>query len=483
MEYLQDAASGQRHGAGHLQLAQAQDQTGNRVVLVTIALATLAALVIGWHQDAIGLAAGVALPLLAVSVLAALAGGGLASRVWLCTALVALVALHIQLTRGTIEYHFGVFVALAIVLVWRDWRLIVLTAALFAVHHVLFDRLQAAGFGVYCTTKPDFANIMLHATYVVLQSALEVFVALRMQAQAREGDELRRMIAAIDRTDGLGLDVRGLPAATASAKALQSALTRMAQAVATVRSSSGSIQAASAEIAQGNHDLSTRTEHQASTLQHTTESMSQLDMNVRQNADHARQADQLAQSASDIASKGGKEVAEVVATMRGIHDSSSKIADIIGVIDGIAFQTNILALNAAVEAARAGEQGRGFAVVASEVRHLAQRSAAAAKEIKGLITVSVARVGEGTALVDKAGRTMDEVVHAIRRVTDIMGEISTASSAQSEGVAQVGAAIAQMDQATQQNAALVEQSAAASSNLHGQAQELVQAVSVFRTGG
>ncbi len=483
MEYLQDAASGQRHGAGHLQLAQAQDQTGNRVVLVTIALATLAALVIGWHQDAIGLAAGVALPLLAVSVLAALAGGGLASRVWLCTALVALVALHIQLTRGTIEYHFGVFVALAIVLVWRDWRLIVLTAALFAVHHVLFDRLQAADFGVYCTTKPDFANIMLHATYVVLQSALEVFVALRMQAQAREGDELRRMIAAIDRTDGLGLDVRGLPAATASAKALQSALTRMAQAVATVRSSSGSIQAASAEIAQGNHDLSTRTEHQASTLQHTTESMSQLDMNVRQNADHARQADQLAQSASDIASKGGKEVAEVVATMRGIHDSSSKIADIIGVIDGIAFQTNILALNAAVEAARAGEQGRGFAVVASEVRHLAQRSAAAAKEIKGLITVSVARVGEGTALVDKAGRTMDEVVHAIRRVTDIMGEISTASSAQSEGVAQVGAAIAQMDQATQQNAALVEQSAAASSNLHGQAQELVQAVSVFRTGG
>jgi methyl-accepting chemotaxis protein len=456
------------------------NQTGNRVALVTIALATLAALVIGWQHDALGLGAAVALPVLALSLVAALGSGGLVARVWLCTALVVLVALHIQLSRGTIEFHFGVFVALAITLMWRDWRLIVLTATLFAVHHVVFDRLQAAGFGFYCTTQPDIARIVLHATYVVLQSALEVFVALRMQARAREGDELHRMIAIVDRPDGLSLDVRALAASTRSALALQSALARMAQVVSAVRAASTSIQGASAEIAHGNQDLSARTEQQASALEQTKASMAELDDTVRQNADNARQANQLAQSASDIAGKGGQEVAQVVATMRSIHESSSKIADIIGVIDGIAFQTNILALNAAVEAARAGEQGRGFAVVASEVRHLAQRSAAAAKEIKGLIGTSVARVGEGALLADQAGTTMGEVVHAIRRVTDIMGEISTASSAQSEGVAQVGEAIAHMDRATQQNAALVEQSATAAGHLHAQAQQLVQAVAVFR---
>ena len=201
---------------------------------------------------------------------------------------------------------------------------------------------------------------------------------------------------------------------------------------------------------------------------------------MRQNADNARTANQLAMSASTVAQQGGDVVAEVVDTMKGINDSSRKIADIISVIDGIAFQTNILALNAAVEAARAGEQGRGFAVVAGEVRSLAQRSAEAAKEIKGLIGTSVERVERGTALVDKAGATMTEVVSAIRRVTDIMGEISAASSEQSQGVSQVGEAITQMDQATQQNAALVEQSAAAADSLKTQAGQLVDAVAVFR---
>jgi methyl-accepting chemotaxis protein len=237
---------------------------------------------------------------------------------------------------------------------------------------------------------------------------------------------------------------------------------------------------ASAQIASGNSDLSGRTEEQASALEQTAASMEQLGSTVRQNADNARQANQLALNASTVAVQGGDVVAQVVGTMKGINDSSRKIADIIGVIDGIAFQTNILALNAAVEAARAGEQGRGFAVVASEVRSLAQRSAEAAKEIKGLITASVERVAQGTQQADLAGETMTEVVGAIRRVTDIMGEISAASSEQSTGVAQVGEAITQMDQATQQNAALVEESAAAADSLQRQAQELVQAVAVFR---
>ena len=239
---------------------------------------------------------------------------------------------------------------------------------------------------------------------------------------------------------------------------------------------------ASAQIAQGNLDLSSRTENQASALEETSASMEQLGSTVRQNSDNARQANQLAQSASAIAIKGGEVVAQVVDTMKGINDSSRRIADIIGVIDGIAFQTNILALNASVEAARAGEQGRGFAVVAAEVRSLAVRSAEAAKEIKGLITTSVDRVEQGSLQVDQAGATMSEVVAGIKRVTDIMGEISAASAEQSAGVGQVGEAVMQMDHATQQNAALVEEMAAAATSLRDQAQELVQTVAIFKLG-
>ncbi|TXH90911.1 MAG: chemotaxis protein [Rhodoferax sp.] len=247
-----------------------------------------------------------------------------------------------------------------------------------------------------------------------------------------------------------------------------------------VRSGSESIANASAEIAHGNQDLSNRTEQQAAALEQTSASMSELGNTVNQNADAARQANQLATTASSVAVQGGEVVGRVVETMKDINESSRKIADIISVIDGIAFQTNILALNAAVEAARAGEQGRGFAVVASEVRALAGRSAEAAKEIKTLISASVERVEHGTSLVDQAGTTMTEVVASIQRVTDIMGEISAASSEQSNGVSQVGEAVRHMDQATQQNAALVEEMAAAAASLKTQAQELVQTAAIFR---
>jgi methyl-accepting chemotaxis protein len=263
----------------------------------------------------------------------------------------------------------------------------------------------------------------------------------------------------------------------AAMKAMQQSLVKV---VSSVRQNSESVATASSQIAQGNLDLSQRTEEQASALQQTAASMEQLGSTVRQNADNAKQADQLALGASQVAVQGGEVVGQVVQTMQEINSSSRKIADIISVIDGIAFQTNILALNAAVEAARAGEQGRGFAVVASEVRSLAGRSAEAAKEIKRLINDSVARVEQGTALVDRAGATMTEVVASIKRVTDIMGEISAASQEQSLGVGQVGEAVSQMDQVTQQNAALVEESAAAAESLKAQAQQLVQSVAVFR---
>jgi len=259
--------------------------------------------------------------------------------------------------------------------------------------------------------------------------------------------------------------------------------TSLAKVVTHVRQGSESVATASVQISQGNHDLSGRTEEQASALEETAASMEELSSTVKQNADNARQANQLAQSASGVAAQGGQVVGQVVETMRHINDSSKRIFDIIGVIDGIAFQTNILALNAAVEAARAGEQGRGFAVVASEVRSLAGRSAEAAKEIKTLIGASVERVEQGNALADQAGVTMTEVVSSIKRVTDLMGEISAASAEQSQGVAQVGEAIMQMDQATQQNAALVEESAAAADSLKTQAEQLVAAVSVFKLSG
>ncbi|HET7791881.1 MAG TPA: methyl-accepting chemotaxis protein [Rhizobacter sp.] len=262
--------------------------------------------------------------------------------------------------------------------------------------------------------------------------------------------------------------------------ALRDMQTSLATTVSVVRDNAQRVAGAGGKIALGNRDLSSRTEEQAASLEETAASMEQLSSTVRQNAENARQANQLAQTASSVASRGGEVVAQVVGTMKGINASSKEIADIIGVIDGIAFQTNILALNAAVEAARAGEQGRGFAVVASEVRSLAQRSAEAAKAIKALISASVERVDEGTALVDQAGSTMLEVVDSIRRVTVLMGEISSASSEQSAGVAQVSQAVAQMDRATQQNASLVQESTHAADDLKAQASRLVEAVAVFK---
>ncbi|HZX26224.1 MAG TPA: methyl-accepting chemotaxis protein, partial [Telluria sp.] len=262
--------------------------------------------------------------------------------------------------------------------------------------------------------------------------------------------------------------------------ALRSMQGSLAGIVARVRAGTDTIATASAQIASGNLDLSGRTENQASSLEETASSMEQLTSTVRQNADNARQANSLAQAASELAVRGGGVVAEVVQTMDSINQSSNKIVDIIGVIDGIAFQTNILALNAAVEAARAGEQGRGFAVVASEVRNLAQRSAAAAKEIKALIDDSVGKVQDGARQVDQAGSTMTQIVDSIKRVADIMAEITAATGEQTAGIEQVNTAITQMDEATQQNASLVEEAAAAAGAMQEQAAELARLVGIFQ---
>jgi methyl-accepting chemotaxis protein len=328
-----------------------------------------------------------------------------------------------------------------------------------------------------------FDSLMLIVT--VLAIALGSLIAWlitrsllrQLGGEPSEAAALARSVAQGDLSGRIALQAGDSSSLMAQLQAMQ---TSLASVVANVRQGAEGVANTSVEIAQGNGDLSNRTEQQASALETTASSMEELSATVKQNADNARQANQLAQSASTVAVKGGEVVGQVVKTMKGINESSRRISDIISVIDGIAFQTNILALNAAVEAARAGEQGRGFAVVASEVRSLAGRSAEAAKEIKTLISASVERVEHGTALVDQAGETMTEVVGSIRRVTDIMGEISAASNEQATGVTQVSEAVTKMDQATQQNAALVEQTAAAASTLESQARDLVGVVSVFK---
>jgi len=328
----------------------------------------------------------------------------------------------------------------------------------------------AAGFGTGAlwTVTAAAALAGLAATiWLESQIASPLATVLRVALRAAEGNPERNVT--LDRVDEIGMLLRAVNQSALNLRSLLDDVSEKAKAV----------HAGTAEIAMGNNDLSARTEQTASSLEQTAASMEQLGATVRQNADSARQADRLAMAAAVIANKGGEVVEQVVETMKGINESSRKIADIIGVIDGIAFQTNILALNAAVEAARAGEVGRGFAVVASEVRSLAGRSADAAREIKSLIGASVERVAQGTVLVDQAGATMSELVASIKRVTDIVGEISTASAEQSTGVAQVGEAVSQMDQATQKNAALVEQSAAAAESLKEQAQHLLDAVAAF----
>jgi methyl-accepting chemotaxis protein len=344
------------------------------------------------------------------------------------------------------------------------------------------DRLLAGEVGLI-RDEAQWARNLVLAVVLLVSAALAayaLYIVRVMRQLGAEPDELRQVAVAVaggDLTPRFALRPGDQGSVMA---ALQRMAGQLAQTVQAVRSNAESVATASAQIASGNADLANRTEHQAANLQQAASAMEQLGSTVQHNADNSRQAHQLAAGASAVAGQGGEMVQQVVATMAQIDDSSRRIAEIIGVIDSIAFQTNILALNAAVEAARAGEQGRGFAVVAAEVRSLAQRSAEAAREIKALISTSVERVAQGRELVDRTGATVLEIVAGIRRVSDIVGEISHASVEQSAGVGQVGQAVSQMDQATQQNAALVEQSAAAADSLRQQAQQLVQAVAVFK---
>ena len=458
--------------------------SNDKTVLIAIALVFAAAVAYGVAYDATGIALLIGGALFAAAFgLAALARGGTGSAIGLPVLGMAMVGLLIHVARGHSEAHFAVFAFLACTVVYRRWLAVVAGAAAIAVHHLSFNFFQQWGWGPVCFTEPSFGRVLEHAAYVVAEAGILILLAARARADFAAATELTAMVGRLVAADGsVSFVAAHETVRSPAAHQLQQALQHIETALAGVRQGAESIRTASAEIASGNVDLSQRTEQAASSLQQTASSMEQLTATVRQSADAASQANQLAGAAASTAQRGGSVVSQVVTTMDQINTSSKKIADIIGVIDGIAFQTNILALNAAVEAARAGEQGRGFAVVASEVRSLAQRSADAAREIKALIGASVDRVESGTRLVADAGTTMGEIVASVQRVADIIGEISAATSEQSGGLGQVNGAVGQLDHVTQQNAALVEQSTAATGALKAQADRLTSLVATFHLG-
>ncbi len=454
----------------------------DRLMLISHALLLLGALAYGYAYQQFGLAIGVGLLISGLSLATALGSqGGRGSQIGLPALGMALVALMIHVAGGRGEAHFAVFAFLAVTMVYRAVLPVLVAAATVAVHHLSFNYFQEWAWGPICFTEPGLGRVVEHALFVVAEAWVLVMLTLRAQADFRAGAELTGIAQRLVNQRGeVDFEVLREPVRSRTTQEMVEALGRVAEAIRTVRDSTDQIGTAAREIASGSLDLSRRTEQSASNLQQTASAVQQLNRSVQESSQAAQQASERASVASGVAQRGGQVVAEVVSTMGQIHDSSRRIGDIIGTIDGIAFQTNILALNAAVEAARAGESGRGFAVVASEVRMLAQRSAEAAREIKQLIATSVERVDAGAVLVEKAGQTMQELVSSVGEVRERIAGISAISATQSGDLASVHAAITELDRSTQQNAALVEQSAAAADSLREQSDRLVGAAAAFR---
>ncbi|HUP97669.1 MAG TPA: methyl-accepting chemotaxis protein [Usitatibacter sp.] len=452
--------------------------SGDTLLLCVMAAGLVAAIGIGYQWGRASTAIWVGVPLLlGAAALWALARGTFFSRAGMAVLSMFMVALHIHVGLGQNLYHFGVFVTLAILLIYRDWRVPVVAAAIIALQHVMFNAMQEAGWTVSCFTKPSWGEVLAHAAYVVAQTAIEVWIALRLASHEASALEVSRLVVSPNGKVKLSLDDAAVT--TALGRSVADALGVMQEAVRQVQEATVQVRSASQEIAGGSADLSDRSAEQAAALAEASAAVASFAATLKQNNHDARQANELAVGASDVASRGGTVVRQVVTTMNDISGASKKISDIIGIIDGIAFQTNILALNAAVEAARAGEQGRGFAVVAAEVRSLAQRSAAAARETKALIDESTSRVDAGTRLVDNAGHTMDEMVAAVQQVARLIGNVAQTSTQQMSAVDEVARSIESIESATQRNAAQVRESAEAAQEMARQGEALAAAVSRF----
>lgn len=396
-------------------------------------------------------------------------------------AFMVMAGLTIHQARGDIEWHFGIFTLLAILIVYRDWMVILTAATVIAVHHLLFNYLQAADVGVFIfDSGSGFGLVVLHAAFVVFESIVLVLVALSSHKEAVEAVETNQFGTYLTLNEGvINLDIDTSGATSDFGKRFAQYVSALQGTVSDLDQRADAINSACAEIAAGNQDLSDRTEQQAASLEQTSAAMAQMMATAERNADNARSAHQLVEDAKNHAQKGGEVVGSAVSAMSEITDSSRKIGNITNVIDEIAFQTNLLALNAAVEAARAGEQGRGFAVVAAEVRNLAARSAEAAREIKDLIEDSVGKVEAGAGLVNESGETLQQIVSDVQHVSQMMSEISHASAEQTQGIQEVTQAATSMDQMTQQNAALVEEVTAAARQLEIQAEGMATNMRLF----
>jgi len=451
------------------------------LMLAACGMGALVALAIGWRFNAFALAAGLTAVLsLAAAFLFVFLRGSWASSLGYPVLLTSFVALHVQLAGGSTEYHFGVFVALAFLLAYRHWLPLLVGGAAVAVHHALFDRLQALGFPVFCLEAPDFYAVMLHASYVVVEVAFGVFVATRMRQDALLSAELGYITRALSAGTGrVSFGAVGRTAYTKDAAQLLKALGIVRDATVIARDSAALVNESSTEIASGSSELSTRTTQTAANLQRTASAVGQLTATVSLTTDAVKRASQLAETAAQRAIEGEGAAEDLTRRMQLLAESSRRVADITGVIDSIAFQTNILALNAAVEAARAGDHGRGFAVVATEVRQLAQRSAGAAGEIRKLLNESSEQVESGVAATGNARDALDLILVEVRGMHELLAEVAKAASDQHSGIVDANESLSTLGQVTQQNATLVEESCAAALTLKGQASHLSQAMAAF----
>jgi methyl-accepting chemotaxis protein len=443
-------------------------------------LASLSLTLAPWHDTWTG-ALFVGLPTALIPTLLAVAmPGALVTRLVVAAALMVFCALNIHQAYGMIELHFGIFVLLAFLLCYRDWRPIVTGALVAAVHHLSFNYFQQLGFGVMCFTKAGLPIVLTHAAYVIAETAALSWFAIVLRREGIQAMELQQTVTAMSGAhDRIDLTGSAASVKSVAGRDLRSVTERLRTMMQSISRSSSAVAHAASDTAAGGSELAQRTQQQQHAVARTTEALQRLTSTVRTNVEQAREANQLVDSAAEVAAKGGVVVGNVVHTMREIAQSSRKIAEITGVIDEIAFQTNLLALNAAVEAARAGEQGRGFAVVASEVRILAQRSASAAREIKTLIDASVANVAAGSQLADKAGATIGDVVVNVRSITGVMADFQRAFEQQNVGIDEVNQAVSAMREVNEGNSSLVEALAGAADSLRKQGEQLTSAVAMF----